>query len=584
MVSLLVSLWGHVGSRQRLYFCGLLALIILTSIAEVLSLGSLLPFLAVLTDPARVSNYSAAKLLINFAGVQTPSQMYAPLTIGFAVATLVAGGLRLALLWFSTRLSFDIGSQLGNKVYGNILNQSYEFHLDRNSGEIISGIATKSDVVVQSVIIPLVVSIGASGILLFILAALIYIDPIIAFAEFFGFGGLYFFLYSINRRRLLLNGDRISRGTAEVVAHLQEGLGAIRDILIGKHQVYYQNLYWAVDQSLRRAQASNIVISQSARYIIETIGMLLFAILAYMLADQKEGLKGAIPILGVFALGSQRMIPLLQQLYSGFANMRGGRASLEDILCLLNTPLQYRSDKKAVSLLPFKEKFSLENISFSYASNSVCVLKDISLIIKKGERVGFIGKTGSGKSTLLDLIMGLLHPTRGTLKVDDVEVSPANAYQWQSHIAHVPQDIFLVNATVAENIAFGVPKGRINYDDVVMAAEQAQISLVINTLPNGYDSLIGERGVALSGGQRQRLGIARALYQKADVIIFDEATSALDSETEDGVMKAIDGLSKGLTVLIIAHRLSSLKGCSRIVEIGEGGILRSGSFDQMIGI
>jgi ATP-binding cassette subfamily B protein len=310
--------------------------------------------------------------------------------------------------------------------------------------------------------------------------------------------------------------------------------------------------------------------------------MLMIATLAYFLAKQPNGVAQAVPILGALALAAQRLLPLMQQAYSSWSNLRQNQYSLKDTLEFLDQPLPNELDSSSEPI-EFVKDIALDNISFSYSAGAQPILQDLSLTITKGSRIGFIGETGSGKSTLLDIVMGLLQPSTGSLKIDGAIVDAQNLRAWQKHVAHVPQSIFLADGTIAENIAFGLPLDQIDAVWVRQAAEQAQIHDIIEKLPNGYQTMVGERGVRLSGGQRQRLGIARAIYKQADVIIFDEATSALDNDTEKAVMEAIDQLSNELTILIIAHRLTTLKNCSQIIELDKGSVKRVGKYDQLIG-
>jgi ATP-binding cassette subfamily B protein len=259
----------------------------------------------------------------------------------------------------------------------------------------------------------------------------------------------------------------------------------------------------------------------------------------------------------------------------------GGTSSLRDTLELLDQPLPDYINQKNLHL-SFNQEIALQGLKFRYSPHTPYVLNNINLVIKKGSRVGFIGTTGSGKSTLLDIMMGLLQPTEGFLKIDHNVIDGVNHRGWQERIAHVPQAIFLADTSVEENIAFGIPSDQIDQSRVRRAAQQAQIADIIESWPSGYQTFVGERGIRLSGGQRQRIGIARALYKQADVIIFDEATSALDGETEDAVMQAIEGLGKDLTILIIAHRLTTLKSCTQIVELSLGEITRVGSYQNII--
>jgi ATP-binding cassette subfamily B protein len=315
---------------------------------------------------------------------------------------------------------------------------------------------------------------------------------------------------------------------------------------------------------------------------MEALGMLLIAGLAYMLAQQSAGIARAIPVLGALALGAQRMLPVMQQAYQAWSSMQGGLASFQDTLDLLDQPLPGYADQSPPEPIEFQECIRLNQLAFRYAQDAPWIFKNLDLVIQRGSRIGFIGATGSGKSTLLDIIMGLLQPTEGGLEIDGQPITSINTRAWQAHIAHVPQFIYLTDSTIEENIAFGVPIDRIDKARVRWAAKQAQIDDLILSWSDGYGTCVGERGIRLSGGQRQRIGIARALYRQADVIVFDEATSALDNETEKAVMQAIEGLSAELTILIIAHRLTTLKNCTKIVELADGCVRRVGSYQQII--
>ena len=579
---LLNRLWRHIGPRRRSQFGLLLVLMVLASLAEILSIGAVLPFLGVLTAPDRVYAHQAVQPLIQLLALEEPKDLLLPLTIVFGFAALLAGTLRLALLWASTRLSFAAGADLSMSIYRRTLYQPYSVHVGRNSSEVISGISKKTDHIIYNAIMPVLTLISASILLSMILVALLGVDPFVALATFGGFGTLYGIVISLTRKRLQVDGESIARESTHVVKALQEGLGGIRDVLIDGTQPTYCQIYRDADLALRRAQGNVIFIAQSPRYGMEAVGMLLIATLAYVLAQQPGGVGKVIPVLGALALGAQRLLPILQQAYSAWSAIGGAQASLQDALGLLEQPLPEYAAKPPVEPLPFRRHIALKQLSFRYGPQTPWVLKNLDLVIEKGSRMGFIGTTGTGKSTLLDIVMGLLPPTDGIMQIDGQPITTVNHRAWQAHIAHVPQTIFLADGSIEENIAFGVPKDRINPQRVRAAAQQAQIADIIETWPEQYKTLVGERGVRLSGGQRQRVGIARALYKQADVIIFDEATSALDSETEHAVMRAIEGLSVDLTILIIAHRLSTLKNCTQVVELANCSIKRIGTFQEII--
>ena len=578
---LLHRLWHHISPRRRGQFALLLVLMILASFAEILSIGAVLPFLAILTDPARVFAHPSAQPIVEALGLTEPKQLLLPLTIAFGLAALIAGAMRLVLLWASTRLSYAAGADLSISIYRRTLYQPYAVHVARNSSEIIDGISSKTNNAIFLINMTLNL-ISSSVMLIAILIALLSVDPLVALAAFGGFGLIYVLIIQLTRKRLLINSQTVARESTRVIKSLQEGLGGIRDVLIDGSQVAYCQIYRDADQPLRRAQGSNSFINYAPRYGMEALGMLLIAALAYTLAKQDDGVAKAIPILGALALGAQRLLPVLQQAYGSWSSIRGGQQSLQDTLALLDQPLPAYITQPVTKPLPFREQISLKQLSFRYSTQTPWVLKNLSLTIPKGSSVGFIGTTGSGKSTLLDVVMGLLEPTNGTIAVDGKAVTPDNHRAWQAHIAHVPQAIFLADSTIEENIAFGMPKDQINPKRVRQAAQQAQISQIIESWPEQYKTIVGERGMRLSGGQRQRIGIARALYKQADVIIFDEATSALDNETEQAVMQAIEGLDEDLTILIIAHRLTTLKNCTQIVELGDGSIKCTGSYRDIV--
>jgi ATP-binding cassette subfamily B protein len=514
-------------------------------------------------------------------GLSSADQLLLPLTFIFCIAALTTGAMRLLLLWASTRLSFATGADLSINIYRRTLYQPYAVHVARNSSEIINGISNKTNGVINTIMM-LLNLIGSSVMLIAILIALLSVDPAISLAAFGGFGLIYAVIIRFARGRLLSNSQRIARESTQVIKSLQEGLGGIRDVLIDGSQAVYCQIYRDADLPSRRAQGSSAFMSASPRYAMEALGMILIAALAYTLAQQTDGIAKAIPVLGALALGAQRLLPVLQHAYASWSVIQSGQASLLDTLELLDQPLPDYADQPAAKPMVFRQQISLNQLSFRYSPQTPWVLEKLDLIIAKGSRVGFIGTTGSGKSTLLDIVMGLLQPTEGKLAIDGRPITTSNDRSWQAHIAHVPQAIFLADSTIEENIAFGVPKDQIDHDRVRQAARQAQIADIIETWPKLYNTFVGERGVRLSGGQRQRIGIARALYKQADVIIFDEATSALDNETELAVMQAIEGLSEDLTILIIAHRVTTLRNCSQIVELGAGGIKRVGTYQDIV--
>jgi ABC-type multidrug transport system fused ATPase/permease subunit len=579
---LIISLWHRLSRRRQVQFVLILGLMVMASLAEVVSVGAILPFLGVLTAPERVFAHAWAQPFISLLGATKPEELLLPMTVVFAATVLAAGTTRLVLTYVTTRFSYAIGADFSMEVYRRTLYQPYSVHISRNSSEIINAIYGKTAMLTGSILMPML-SLFSVAILLFgLLLAFLALDPLITIAISVGFVIIYSVILQLTRHRLQRNSEVIAHESTRVIKSLQEGLGGIRDVLIDGSQATYCAIYQNADRPLRRAQGNNTFISASPRYVIETLGMILIAFLAYTMSQREGGLTTAVPVLGALALGAQRLLPVLQQAYSALTIIRGAEASLRDTIVLFEQPLPEDAGGLLPRPLPFDTEIVLKNVSFSYTHTAKPVLQHIDLVLARGKRIGFMGVTGGGKSTLLDIIMGLLRPTEGSLLIDGQAITEQNYRSWQVHVAHVPQSIYLSDSSIEENIAFGLPKEDIDPSRLRLAAKQAQIDKVIESWPEKYQTKVGERGVRLSGGQRQRIGIARALYKRADVIIFDEATSALDSETEHSVMQAINSLSPDLTILIVAHRLTTLENCDFIVELDKGRILQIGSYKELV--
>lgn len=578
---LAASFYPHISHVRRLQFLFLLALTIASAFAEVLSLSAVVPFIGILTDPAKVFYYPLMAPVISILELEKPTDLVLPLAIFFIFSAIFAGFLRLALLRFSIRFSNAIGADFGINAYSRTLHQPYSVHVSRSSSEIISGITLKVGVATGT-FTSLVSILTSSVLFLAIFGTLIAIDPFVASIAMASFGTIYVIIAWMTQYRLLNNSACIAKEQTEVVKSLQEGLGAIRDILLDGTQTIYSNTYGKALWRLQIANGDNVFINIAPRYAMEATGMVLIAMLAYYLSFQSGGIGAAFPVLGALALGAQRLLPVLQQIYGNLVVVRGSHAALADVLALLEQPLPRLLNQSNIQPFKFSDDIVLKNLSFQYNSIEKNILLNTNLTIKKGMRVGIIGTTGSGKSTLIDLIMGLLDPTGGSVLVDGGTIHGELRKSWQRNIAHVPQSIFLTDATIAENIAFGIPLDQIDMIEVKLAAQKAQLSGFIETHESGFAAIVGERGVRISGGQRQRIGIARALYKKSEILIFDEATSALDTMTENSVMDAIDKLGSDLTVLIIAHRITTLKNCDLVVKLENGGIVDKGSYETVM--
>ena len=555
---------------------------VISAFAEIISIGLIIPFLSAITAPNVIFENEYIQPLLSFFQINSDYSLIFFLTVTFCIASAISAGLRLVTLWLQTRFCYSIGANLSSQIYKNSLYQEYSTHISRNSSEFISTIVSKTSASISFAILPTLNILSSSLVLVAITATLILIQPFVALSAFMLFGSMYAGVIMLTNKRLHIDSEKISHEQDQVIKILQEGFGSIRDILVSNTQEVYLRTYSLSFHALQRAWSNVEIIKGSPRYIIEAFGVIAIALLALFFSTQPNGVIAALPILGAMALGAQRMLPILQLIYSSFSSLRAGFASLSDVLELLDEPTNEILIKSSVNKIPLNKKIKIENLKFKYSPDGSKILNGINLEIPKGSILGIIGATGSGKSTFIDILMGLLHPVSGSLSVDDTIITETNKFGWQAELAHVPQSIFLIDSSIAENIALGVPKLDIDHDLVKKSAMQAQIHETILSWKDGYSSIVGERGVRISGGQRQRIGIARALYKKASVIIFDEATSALDSDTETSVMRSIINLNKEITIIIVAHRLTTLKDCSNIIELSEGKILRQGVYNEII--
>ena len=576
MIKNLFKLWSHFDSFRKRQFSIIVILIIATSFAEILSIGSILPFVSILLNPSILWSSEVSKNFINKFGINSNSELLILITVLFILAALLAGFTRLALLWLSNKLSYSAGADLSMKIYKNALYQSYEFHIAKNTSEIIDGIINKSSLAIF--VINSVTNFISSMVILFaLLVTLIYINPIVSIGAFSGFGGIYFIISIISRNKLEKNSNVISAQSKNIIRYLQEGLGGIREIIINQNQDYYCGVYKKADIDLRNAQAFNSLISFGPRYAIESLGVTFIAIFSYILVNKGNDVNDLFPLIGAIAMGTQRILPLIQQAYSSYSNIKSSQSSINETLILLEQKLPEKIDGSSGFKLEFNESIILKNISFSYKGKNELILEDVNLQIKKGKCIGIIGASGSGKSTLLDLVTGLLTPSSGMIMIDGKQINKENYSLWQKKIAYVPQFIYLSDGSFEENIAFGINENMILSDRVYLVPEKVKLAELIENSKDKFKTKIGERGVRLSGGQRQRIGIARALYKNAELLILDEATSSLDNETESSIMDSIENLRGDITMIIVSHRETTLRFCDEVYKINNKKIIK---FDQ----
>ncbi|RVD60369.1 ABC transporter ATP-binding protein, partial [Mesorhizobium sp. M8A.F.Ca.ET.023.02.2.1] len=482
------------------------------ALAEAATLGALLPFLARIANPEAVGGQSfLARQLAGFR-LTSSSDSLLDLTILFSVVAIIAGAVRIFLAWATNSYVFSLGHEVGVKVYDQVLRQPYSYHVSRNSSSVLAALR-QVQAITAGVMLPLLQSISGIIIGVFIVAALFALSSFITFVIFAGLGGVYLAMSLVIRKHLKKNAQIIASAQAEGIRSVQEGLGGIRDVIINDTQPYFLLRYTELDLRLQRANAMNALAAGAPRFAIEAAGMVIIAALAYFLITRSNDAGQVLPILGTFVLGAQRLLPSMQLVYGNWALILSNLAGAEVVLQALEAPLGPEWNQPPPKRLPFDRAIMLKDVSFRYASDQAPILERFNLTISKGSKVGFIGKTGSGKSTTVDLIMGLLEPTGGVIEIDGQRLDGTTRRAWQRQIAHVPQSIFLADASIADNIAFGIDPANIDRDRVRNAAQQAALADFIESLPQGYETRVGERGVRLSGGQRQRIGIARAVYR-----------------------------------------------------------------------
>jgi ATP-binding cassette, subfamily B, bacterial PglK len=581
--TLLLGIWGHLSRRRRIQLGLLLVVMLASGVAELVSLGAVLPFLAVLSDPQRLWQQPLVQVLAARVGFTQPSDLLLPATLAFAAAAVLAALIRLANLWLNGRLAAALGSDLSCEAYRRTLYQPYGVHVQRNSAAVITGTTTQIGATVGALNALLQLT-SSAVVAVALLTGLLLIDAPVAVAAAALFGSAYGVLTVTARRELRSNGQKIAELSTQQLQALQEGLGAIRDVLLDNSQSAYLHIYQKADRPQRQLAAKNAFLGAFPRYALEALGMVSIALLGGLLVWQRGSGSAVIPLLGALALGAQRLLPALQQIYSGWSSLKGNDAAIQGVLEMLNQPLPLVLNM--AEPLPLRESIRLAGVHFRYGPEQPEVLRGLELEIRRGERIGLIGSTGSGKSTTVDLLMGLLAPTSGCVLVDGADLNdldhPQRLAAWRATIAHVPQSIYLADSSISENIAFGVPRQQIDLARVKQAAEQAQIASFIEASPDGYYNLVGEHGIRLSGGQRQRIGIARALYKQARVLVFDEATSALDNLTEQSVMDAVRNLGRDITIVMIAHRLTTMRDCTRIYLLENGLVAGHGTYDELM--
>ncbi len=566
----------------------LLIMIIIMALLDMISVASILPFMAVLTNPNLIEtnfflNYMFQTSKNNF-GVEDNQQFI--FAIGILVFLILVVSLAFKFLTTYAQVRFIEMRQysIGKRLVEGYLNQPYSWFLSRHSADLGKTILSEVGIIIGDGIRPLIELIAKSVVTITIVILLFIADPKLALIIGFLLGGAYLFIFYFVRIYLKKIGKERLKSNELRFRAINEAFGASKEVKVGGLEQIYINRFANSAHTFARTQASSQVLAQLPRFILEGIafgGVLL--IILYMMA-KSGSFYNILPIISLYVFAGYRLMPALQQIYSSFTKLTFASASLDMLTKDFLDNKTYIKNKNQ-SVVKFNKTISLKNIHYNYPNAKRTALQDVNLDIPIKSIVGLVGATGSGKTTTVDIILGLLEAQKGTLEIDGQIINTKNLKSWQSSIGYVPQHIYLSDDTVENNIAFGVNSKDLNKKKVEQVSKIANLhDFVINELPSQYNTTIGERGVRLSGGQRQRIGIARALYHNPQVLILDEATSALDNLTEKKVMDTVNSLSKNITIIIIAHRLNTVKNCDIIFKFEKGKIVSQGKFDELFKI
>ncbi|MDB4059880.1 ABC transporter ATP-binding protein/permease [Gammaproteobacteria bacterium] len=543
---------------------------IVSGFLELISIGTIIPFLSSIAAPEIILEREELSSILNTLSIKNKTDLILFMTILFSSFALISALVRIINLRMMTFFAFRSGHETGVEVFSTILNKDFIEIQQFPSGEILNSVTRKADSVIYENLFPALTLLNSIVLGSMILILLLIMEPFVTSLAFIFITTLYLLINFYVRARLFNNSQVVVSESNRIIMVIQDSLGAIRDVILYKLQKSFVNEYESRDLNLRETQANNQIISTFPKFLVEAMGMVVLAWVGLIYARSSETSQLVIPVLGALAFGVQKLLPLVQLIFSSLSNLKAGSASLDDILKIISSSgSKFHNDK--IPALEFKNNIKLTDISFRYGDNeNPLILDNINLIANKGQRIGIVGVTGSGKSTLVDIISGLLTPTAGTIVVDGNKLNPQSKEAWQSNIAYVHQSIYIINGTILENLSFLDKGSEINKDWANQCIKAACLDQEVLDKYGIDTKPVGDRGHNLSGGQRQRLGLARALYRNARVLILDEATSSVDYEMEKKIMTNIYRLDPNITILIIAHRLESLDNCEIIWNVEKG--------------
>jgi ATP-binding cassette, subfamily B, bacterial PglK len=587
MLELVKKLFLLLSPRERRRFYAVVLMAIVSGLCEMAGVASVLPFLAVLADPTRIESNGLLHLAYTELGFSSPETFLVFLGIAVLGVILLSFCVRLVAVFAISRFSNMRAYSLSRQLIENYLRQPYPWFLRRNSAQLSKTVLIEVQRVVTQAIMPAMLTITQFALVLSLFGFLLAMEPVIALLAVILFGGSYVLVFIVARRMLARIGEIILQANSERFKAVHEVMSSIKDVKVLGVERPFMARFSRPTYRMAMAQSRGAVISEAPRYLLETIALgSMLGLILHLLFSRSGTLVDILPTLGLFAFAGLRLFPALQSIYRELGKLKVSKPAVDELYQdMTETQAQAMvwpagSDR---ALLPLRTRLELDGISYAYPEANRTALKPLDLAVPARSTLGIIGGTGAGKTTLVDVMLGLLRPDTGSIRVDDVPVTAANLRAWQNNIGYVPQHIGLIDDSVAANIAFGVPSHLVDMAAVERAARIAELhDFVLRELPEGYRTVVGDRGVRLSGGQRQRIGIARALYHDPDVLILDEATSALDNLTEKAVMTAVANLGRAKTIVMIAHRLSTVQHCDSIIMMERGAIVARGSYDELL--
>lgn len=587
MIDLIRKVWGLFTPREHMKVLWLVGASILTAMLQVVGVASILPFLSLLAQPQLVFDNHWINFVYRLVGFSS-SQIFL-IFLGFVVFGLMVASnvLEAGTVALSQRFIWGTNHKLSTRLLKAYLARPYVTFLRRNSADLGKNILMEVQNFTNGILSPLIDLIVAGTSTLFVISLLIFLDPVLAVLVSIILGGAYGVTFMVIRKRLRNIGKKRLAANTMRFKTVNEALGGVKDVKVFGKEAHFVERFSFPSLSYTGLNATSQILKVIPQYILETVafgGILL--IVLYLMAV-KDDVRQIIPVVGLYAFAGYRLMPSLRQIFAAISQMRFHQVVVQSLFQDLQTstesPVQETERYSRLQTLCFERSIQLSNVTFSYPGTTEPVIRDVDLTIQRNQVIGFVGPTGAGKTTLVDILLGLVTPQTGFLIVDGVRLTPDNIRIWQTMLGYVPQHIYLLDDTITRNIAFGVPPLEIDKLAVERAARIANLhEFIVNDLPAGYETSIGERGVRLSGGQRQRIGIARALYHDPDILIMDEATSSLDGITEDSVMKAIDNIVKTKTLIMIAHRLTTVRDCDIIYLVEDGRIVAEGGYLELM--